>query len=187
MFEAGAASFTPGARVLDPSLGWLCLLLFVDGATLSIATTPVLLHYGQSHPPLLVAVLGGTASALGSAVQLFALRAALSSNHAWTRRFAPSRERVDQALRSHPSASFIALAVARATPLPDMPLKIVAAAVRYPISLYTLAVLIGSLPYYFALAWLGHVVRFPVWLLVAAVGVVLIAILADRIRRRSAA
>ena len=173
--------------MLDSSLGWLCLLLFVDGATLSIATTPVLLLYGHSHPPLLVAVLGGISSALGSALQIWMLRAALSSRHAWTHRFAPSRDRVDQALRHHPSASFMTLAVARATPLPDMPLKIVAAAVRYPIPLYTLAVLIGSLPYYFALAWLGRKFDIPLWVLAAAVGVVLVALLIDRLRRRSAA
>ena len=173
--------------MLDSSLAWLCLLLFLDGATLSIATTPALLHYGHLHSPWLVAILGGIASALGSALQLFVLRAALSSRHAWTRRFAPSRARVDQALRGHPSASFLALAVARATPLPDAPLKIVAAAVGYPIPLYTLAVLIGSLPYYFALAWVGRVFEFPLWLLLAAVGVVLIAILIDRLRKRSPA
>ncbi|MBI1798605.1 MAG: hypothetical protein HYR73_02840 [Candidatus Eisenbacteria bacterium] len=173
--------------LLDPSLAWLCLMLFVDGATLSIATTPLLLHYGHRHPPLIVATLGGLSSALGNALQLIVLRWALSSSQPWMTRLAPSRERVDDALRRHPSASFLALLVARATPLPDAPLKIVAAAVDYPIALYTLAVLLGSLPYYFALAWLGRAIRFPVWLLAGAVGVVLLAMMIDRLRRRKEA
>jgi uncharacterized membrane protein YdjX (TVP38/TMEM64 family) len=169
---------------LDASLIWLCLLLFADGATLSIFTTPLLLRYGHAHPPLLVALLGGLASALGSAIQLALLRWALSSRHPFMRRFAPSRERVEQVLRAHPSASFLALMVARATPLPDAPLKIVAAAVSYPIPRYGLAVLLGSLPYYFALAWLGRTFRFPDWLLAAAASLLLAGWLIDFLRRR---
>lgn len=171
--------------MIDASLGWLCLWLFLDGATLSIATTPLLLRYGHFHPPWIVATFGGVASALGSAVQLMALRWALGARHSWMRRFAPSRERVAQALAQHPSASFLALLVARATPLPDAPLKLVAAAVGYSIPLYTIAVLLGSLPYYFALAAIGHAFEVPFWLLAVALGVVVIAVLIDRIRDRS--
>lgn len=172
---------------MDASLIWLCLLLFADGATLSIFTTPLLLRYGHTHPPLLVALLGGLASALGSALQLALLRWALSSRHPFMRRFAPSRERIDQVLQAHPSATFLALLVARATPLPDAPLKIVAAAVSYPIPRYALAVLLGSLPYYFALAWLGRKLRFPDWLLAAAASILLAGWLIDVLRRRSRA
>lgn len=172
---------------MDAALLWLCLLLFADGATVSVFTTPLLLRYGHEHSPALVAGLGGLASALGSAVQLALLRWALSSRHPFMRRFAPSRERVDQALRSHPSASFLALLVARATPLPDAPLKIVAAAVSYPISRYALAAFLGSLPYYFALAWLGRKFRFPNWLIAVAAGVLLLGWLIDVLWRRARA
>jgi len=172
--------------VLDASLAWLCFWLFLDGATLSIFSTPLLLHYGHLLPAWQVAVLGGIASALGSAIQLMALRWALASRHAWTARFTPSRERVASTLARHPSASFMALLAARATPLPDAPLKLVAAAIGYSIPLYTLAVLLGSLPYYYALAAIGHAFRIPTWVLIAAVGVVVAAILIDRLRRRSA-
>ena len=98
--------------------------------------------------------------------------------------FAPSREKVDVALRRHPSASFAALVVARATPLPDAPLKLVAAVAGYPIWRYTVAVLLGSLPYYFALAWVGHRFGFPTWVLVAAGAALLLAVVIDRLRRQ---
>jgi uncharacterized membrane protein YdjX (TVP38/TMEM64 family) len=165
------------------SLLWLCALLFLDGATISVFTTPLLLRFGHAQSPALVAGLGGLASALGSAVQLVLLRWALSSKHPFMRRFAPSRERVDRVLKAHPSASFLALVIARATPLPDAPLKIVAAVVSYPISRYVLAVLLGSLPYYFALAWLGSAFRFPDWLIATAAGLLLLAWLFDVLRR----
>ena len=168
------------------SLWWLCALLFVDGATLAIFTTPLLLQYGKFHEPWLVAVLGGAASAAGSAVQIILLRLALTSNWSWAKRFAPSREKLESALKSYPSASFLALALARATPLPDAPLKLVAAVVGYPPLLYALAVYLGSLPYYYALALVGRKVPIPTKWIVVAMVVILLGVLFDRLRRRSA-
>ena len=92
-----------------------------------------------------MAVAGSSASAAGSALQLVVLRWAISSRHRWMARLAPSREKIEASLRQYPSASFLALLLARATPLPDAPLKVVAV-VEYPIALYTLAVLLGALP-----------------------------------------
>jgi uncharacterized membrane protein YdjX (TVP38/TMEM64 family) len=169
------------------SLWLLCLLLFVDGATFAFATTPLLLEYGKYHAPWLVALAGGAASALGSAVQLLALRWALASGRPWMHRLAPSRDRVEAALRTYPAATFLAILLARATPLPDAPIKLVVAAGGYPVTRYALALLLGALPYYFVLAWLGRVVRIPTWVTVTAVAVIALAIAADRLRRRAAA
>ena len=170
------------------SLAWLCLLLFVDGATFAFATTPLLLQYGKYHEPWVVALAGGAASAAGSAVQLLALRWLLASNHPWTRRFAPSREKLSDAMKRYPSATFLALLVARATPLPDAPLKLVAAAIGYPILRYALAIFLGALPYYFALALIGHKFHIPTWVLVASILGIAIGFLIDRwLKRRRAA
>ena len=166
------------------SLGWLCLLLFADGATLGIFTTPLLLHYGHVIPPIQIALFGGLASALGSALQFALLRWLVRADRPWMRRFAPRREKLEDAQRRYPSASFLTLMVARATPMPDAPLKLVAAVLEYPIALYALAVFLGSLPYYFALATVGRLIEIPVWVLWTAVGVVLIAVGIDWLRRR---
>jgi len=166
------------------SLAVLCLLLFLDGATFAFSSTVLLLHYGKFLPPWQVAVAGGAASALGSAIQLMVLRWLLSSDKPWMRRFTPSRAKVQSTLASYPSASFLALAVARATPLPDAPLKIVAAVIGYPIVLYALASYLGSLPYYYALALIGSRVRIPLWILGVALVVVVTAALLDRWRKR---
>jgi membrane protein YqaA with SNARE-associated domain len=162
----------------------LCALLVADGATFSFFTTFLLLHYGRLHEPWLVAVLGGASSAVGNIVQLLLLRWALSTRHPWMRRYAPSREKLEAALRQYPSASFLALMLARATPLPDAPLKIVAAAVGYPPPLYGLAIFLGALPYYFALALVGSKVRIPGWLLVLAAVAIVAGVAVDRWRRR---
>jgi uncharacterized membrane protein YdjX (TVP38/TMEM64 family) len=170
---------------LNPeSLLTLCLLLFVDGATFAFFTTPLLLHYGSLHEPWLVAVVGGASSSAGSALQLLLLRWALSSENPWMRRFAPSREKLAEATRQYPSASFLALMVARATPLPDAPLKLVAAVVGYSPLLYALAIYLGAIPYYFALALVGSKVRIPGWVLVGAALAIVAGALVDAWRRR---
>jgi uncharacterized membrane protein YdjX (TVP38/TMEM64 family) len=165
------------------SLAWLCVLLFLDGATFAFATTPLLLQYGKFHSPWSVALAGGAASALGSAVQLWALRWLLSSGQPWMHRFVLSGERLHDALQRYPSASFVALMVARATPLPDAPLKLVAAVGGYPIPRYAIAVFLGALPYYFALALIGKAVRIPSWVLVVAAVLLGAGVLVDRVRR----
>ena len=162
----------------------LCLLLFLDGATFAFFTTMLLLHYGHVYPPWQVAVFGGAASAAGSVVQLLMLRWAMASGHPWMKRFAPSQEKLTATLARYPAASFMALMVARATPLPDAPLKLVAAAVRYPPLLYGLAILIGALPYYYALAWVGSAVRIPPWILFGAGVVIVLGALFDQWRKR---
>lgn len=170
--------------MLGESLALLCLLLFADGATLSVFTTPLVLQYGKLHNPWLVGLLGGAASALGSAVQILVVRGALDAKVPFLMRFAPTREKLEAALKAYPSASFLAILLARATPLPDAPLKIVAAAVRYPVWRYALAVFLGTLPYFVLLSFVGRALRIPGWVLVAAVVVIAAGVLVDRLRRR---
>jgi uncharacterized membrane protein YdjX (TVP38/TMEM64 family) len=173
-------SAVPGSHSLVALGAWL----FLDGVTFSFATTPLLLRFGQWQPAWAVALVGGVASAAGSTVQLVLLRWVLSERHAWTRRFAPSREKIEQAVAAHPSASFLAVFVARAPPLPDAPLKQAAAVTGYPVVPYGVAVLLGALPYYFALALLGSRFRFPTWLLVALVATVVVAFALEKLRQR---
>jgi uncharacterized membrane protein YdjX (TVP38/TMEM64 family) len=165
------------------SLWVLCLFLFLDGATFAFFTTPLLLQYGKFHEPWLVALTGGAASALGSAVQLLLLRWALRSDRPWLKRFLPAREKLTAALERYPSASFLAIMLARATPLPDGPIKLVAAAVEYPVTRYTLALFLGAFPYYFALALIGSKIRIPTWILLAAAVVIVAGFAVDRIRQ----
>ncbi len=168
------------------SLLVLCLLLFLDGATTGAFTTPLLLTLAAKHEPWQVALAGGGASALGSALQLLVFRWMLRNERAWMKRFLPSREKLEGTLAKYPSASFLALVVARATPLPDAPLKLVAAAVGYPIPRYLLAILLGSLPYYYVLALIGHRFAIPTWVIGAALGAVVLGLLIDLWRKRGA-
>lgn len=167
----------------------VCGLLFLDGATLAAFTTPIMLVQGRHHEPWLLAAAGGSASALGSALQFYVLKRILGGEHRWLRRFAPSRARLAAALERYRSASFVALLVARATPISDGPVKLVAAAGGYPVRNYLAAILLGGLPYYFALALLGRKVSVPPWILVGLILAVVAAFVVDQVRagRRSRA
>lgn len=166
------------------SLWMLCLLLFLDGATTAAFTTPLLLAFAKAFEPWQVAVAGGAASAAGSVVQLAVFRWMLGHERPWMGRFLPSKQKLEKTLERYPSASFLAIAIARATPLPDAPLKLVAAAVRYPLERYFAAVLTGALPYYWLLAWAGHELPIPPWAIAALAGAIALGFLVDLLRKR---
>jgi uncharacterized membrane protein YdjX (TVP38/TMEM64 family) len=165
------------------SLALLCALLFLDGATFAFFTTPLLLQFGKYHPAWQVAVFGGIASSAGSVLQLRLLRWGLDANLPWLMRFVPTREKVKETLAKYPSASFLAILVARATPLPDAPLKLVAAAIGYPLWRYGVAICLGALPYYWVLAFAGRKLQLPTWIVVAAMAAIVVGVAADRLWR----
>jgi uncharacterized membrane protein YdjX (TVP38/TMEM64 family) len=166
------------------SLWMLCLLLFLDGATTAAFTTPLLLVYAKRFEPWQVALAGGAASAAGSVLQLAVFRWMLGHERPWMRRFLPSKQKLEQTLARYPSASFLAIAIARATPLPDAPIKLVAAVVRYPLARYFAAVLTGALPYYYLLAWAGHELPIPPWAIAGLAGAIVLGFVVDQLRKR---
>ncbi len=176
-------------RLAPPELPlpMLCLLLFVDNATFAALSTPLLLAYAPHFEPWQVGVFGAASAGAGSTVQLLIFRWVLATDWPWVKRFAPSRDKVEAALRSSPSASFLAIVLARATPLPDAPIKLVAAAGRYPLPLYFLALLLGGMPYFALLAWLGHEFPVPPWVLIVLVLVVGLVFAFERWRKRGRA
>jgi uncharacterized membrane protein YdjX (TVP38/TMEM64 family) len=165
----------------------VCLLVFLDNVTLGAATNPLLIEAGKKHDPIALAVFGGLASALGAMIQLWGLRWALSSRHAWLRRFAPSEEKLKGAMERYRRASFLMLVLVRATPIPDLPIKLVAAAGSYPVALYGLAVWLGALPYYYLLARIGHTFRPSIWLIVGVFAIIAVVGWLESLRRRHAA
>ena len=168
----------------EMSLPALCALLFLDNATVAVLSTPPLLTYAPRFVPWQVGLFGAAAAAAGSTLQMVLFRWILDSDLPWVKRFAPSRDRVEKALAGSPHATFLALAFARATPLPDGPIKLVAAAGRYPLPRYFLALLLGGIPYFSLLAWLGHEFPIPPWVILLIVVGVAVVFLFERWRKR---
>lgn len=70
---------------------------------------------------------------------------------------------------------FAVIVVAGFTPIPFFPFKFLSFSLHYPLSRYLSALLIGRFPRYVLLAWVGHVINIPTWLLVAIFGGAILA------------
>jgi uncharacterized membrane protein YdjX (TVP38/TMEM64 family) len=177
---AGLVRFAPP----ELSLPAVCLLLFLDNATTAAATTPLLLFYAPHFEPWQMGVCGSFAAGLGSTVQLLLFRALMNAPWRWVQRLAPSRDRIERSLSESPTTSFLAIVIARATPLPDGPVKLLVAAGRYPLPLYFLAVMLGGVPYFWLLSWLGKEFKIPPGIVLVFVLVVALVFLFERWRKR---
>ena len=69
---------------------------------------------------------------------------------------------------------FWALVIIGLTPLPFYPIKFLAIADHYPLRKYLLALIVGRTPRYYAIAYLGQVLKLPTWSLVALALVLLV-------------
>jgi uncharacterized membrane protein YdjX (TVP38/TMEM64 family) len=164
---------------------WFFLLyLFVDALAFPLASTVYVAYLGTVHPPVVVAILGALGTAGGSVGQYLVVRALLTRPRglpAWLVRL---RGRLERAVDAGSAATFWALFVIYATPLGAGPLRLVAAAGGYPLPRFALAILLGCLPYYFALAWLGDALRLPAWVYAVLIVAVLAVGLAQWLVRR---
>jgi membrane protein YqaA with SNARE-associated domain len=128
---------------------------------------PAVIWYG-ARLGILATTLVATAGTVGAAlvdhrlfvplIERIAARRSVGSVEART---PPLAERV---FRHFP---FAVIALSGLTPLPFFPFKVLAFATGYPIGKYVCAVAARCIPRYAMLAWIGNVVRVPVWLLVA--------------------
>lgn len=70
---------------------------------------------------------------------------------------------------------FAVIVVAGFTPIPFFPFKFLSFSLRYPLARYLIALLVGRFPRYVLLAWIGHVIQIPTWLLIAVFGGAILA------------
>ena len=70
---------------------------------------------------------------------------------------------------------FAVIVVAGFTPIPFFPFKFLSFSLHYPLARYLMALLVGRFPRYVVLAWIGHVIQIPTWLLIAVFGGAILA------------
>jgi len=166
------------------------LYLFVDALFFPLASTVYVAYMGERHAPWLVAGLGAVATTGGSVAQYLAVRWLLSRPRLQWGWLVRLRARLTGMLSGARHATFLALFVIYATPLGAGPLRIAAAAGGYPLVRFAGAILLGCLPYYAVVAWLGRAVKLPAWVYaVAMVGIIAFAALlwmGRRMRERAA-
>lgn len=167
-FATDGGALLPWARSM-----WMYVsVLFVDALALPMASTVYVAAMGNVQPPLVVAMAGAAATTAGSLTQYAIVRWIMRIGVTQRGVMRRVRDRIERAVASAPDATAAALFVVYATPLSAGPLRLIAAVSGFPVARFAAAIFLGCLPYYFALATLGHLIHFPLWILVPAVTVV---------------
>jgi uncharacterized membrane protein YdjX (TVP38/TMEM64 family) len=147
---------------------------------LPAAFEPVLMAYGRTHPPLLVALVAVVTTVAMESVNYLGYGYVLRSRG--LSRVRAVSERITALFARRPF--LVCLAVA-ATPLPDWSVRILGAFARYPARRYLLAFAIGRVPKFWLLATLGQALQLSGSLLLAiAIGSILVSYSVMWLRRR---
>ncbi|UCG66690.1 MAG: VTT domain-containing protein [Deltaproteobacteria bacterium] len=126
---------------------------------------PVLVYLGATYSPIILACIVMVGTWIAGLLDYYVF-VPLFTHRAVDRIKATSGYLT--AVRWFSYQPFLTLIVAGFTPIPFFVFKFIAFAVKYPISKYLAALLVGRLPRYYLLALLGAVFDLPNWLIVGA-------------------
>ncbi len=133
---------------------------------------PAVLFFARFYDPLIIAV----AATLGSIIASFADYAMVGAAMRHRALASTRNSRLFQwAMRWMSRYPFAIIVLFSFTPLPISIVRILAPAVEYPIRRYVLAQIVGRLPRFYILAYIGHTFMFPTWVLLAMVGALLLS------------
>lgn len=129
---------------------------------LPVPHEPGLLFFAKYYDPAWIALAGCVGTAVAAAIDYPVVKTAF--NHPKIRRTRNTRLYRSSVkwLMRYP---FMTIVVFAATPLPVYVVRVLAPATGYPLWRYMLATMIGRFPRYFAVAWVGHLVHIPSWVL----------------------
>jgi uncharacterized membrane protein YdjX (TVP38/TMEM64 family) len=147
---------------------------------LPAAFEPVLMAYGRSHSPVLIALVAVLTSVGMESVNYLGYGYLLRS-----RRLGRVRETSARLTALFARRPFLVCLLVAATPLPDWSARVLGAFARYPARRYLLAFALGRVPKFWLLATLGHALDpSGLVLLTIAAGSLLLTCAAMWLRRR---
>lgn len=133
---------------------------------LPAAFEPVLLMYGRSFPPLLLALVATAVSVVMEGINYLGYGFVLRR-----RGFSRVRQSSARLTRLFQRSPFLFCLLVAGTPLPDWSARVLGALARYSPRRYLLAFVLGRVPKFWLIATLGHELRVPRPMLIAlAVG-----------------
>lgn len=124
---------------------------------------PILLYFGKFYSPLTVALVASGGTLLTEILNYSAfkfitdLKIFKKIHH---------RKTVNKIVELFNKSPFIALWLAGFTPIPFYPFRFLVVLARYPIAKYILAVFLSRTPRFYILAFVGHAVKIPDYLLI---------------------
>jgi membrane protein YqaA with SNARE-associated domain len=135
------------------------------GPFLPATFEPVVMAYGQTHTPALVALSAALISVVMECVNYLGYGYVLRSNRLGRIRSASAR--LTSLFQRRP---FLTCLLVAATPIPDWSARILGAMARYSITRYLAAFLLGRMTSFWLLATIGQQFQPPRWVLLTAAG-----------------
>jgi membrane protein YqaA with SNARE-associated domain len=163
--------------VLAPDLAGLFLLAVYcipTNSVIPIPHEPGLLYFARFYDPLWIAV----AATIGTIVVSFSDYALVEWGMRHPRTAGAREARVFRwAVRWMARAPFWIVVIFSLVPvLPLSPIRILAPASGYPVWRYIGAQIVGRVPRFYALAWIGATVQLPTWALLSIFGMLLLSL-----------
>ncbi|HSD85856.1 MAG TPA: VTT domain-containing protein [Kofleriaceae bacterium] len=151
-------------------LGAYCI---PSNSIIPIPHEPGVLFFAKYYDPIWIA----TAATIGSLIASFADYAMVGAaiRHPFFRGTRESKL-FRWTLRAMKRWPFAIIVLFSFTPLPISVVRILAPAADYPIGRYALAQIVGRFPRFLILAWIGHVLMIPTWVVLALLGVLLLSL-----------
>jgi len=146
---------------------------------------PILLYFGKFYSPLTVALVASAGTLLTEMLNYSVFKFVMDMK---IFQKIQQKKSVNKIINLFNKSPFLALWIAGFTPVPFYPFRLLVVMAHYPLVNYILAVFLSRTPRFFLLAWAGHAIKIPDYLL-AALFVILIlsmnyAILKKYIKKR---
>lgn len=135
-----------------------------SNSILPVPHEPGLLFFAKYYEPLLIAVAGTLGTAIAAFADYGVVERALKHPKINGAREAKLYKWSVRWLMRFP---FLTISLFAFTPLPIYVVRVLAPASGYPVGRYVIAIMVGRLPRFFIVAWIGHMFKFPTWSLIA--------------------
>jgi len=160
--------FVPGFAGIF-ALGAYCI---PANSVVPLPHEPAVLYYARYYDPAWCALAGTIGSLIACFSDYAMVGAAMRSRALSSTRNSRLFQWATRWMRRWPFAITVLFSF---TPLPIAVVRILAPAINYPVRRYMLAQIIGRFPRFYILAWIGHTILIPTWLIIA-LGVALVAV-----------
>ncbi len=124
---------------------------------------PVLIYFGKFHSSLTVAIVAIISTLITEVLNYSVFKYITYTNLFQKIRY---KKAVNSIVKLFQKAPFAAIWIAAFTPIPFYPFRILVVLARYPIFKYILAVFLSRTPRFYLLAFFGHAVKIPDYLLI---------------------
>lgn len=124
---------------------------------------PVLIYFGKFYAPLTVAAVAIVSTLLTEALNYSAFKYITDTNLFQKFRHKKAVNKIIDLFQKSP---FLALWIAGITPIPFYPFRFLVVLARYPLIRYLTALFLSRTPRFYLLAYLGHIINIPDYLLV---------------------